>query len=708
MASALHEDSISKAKNVYREYVSYPVILDGHLSLCESHSKESPELFNVTAVWGQKNLIKQEEDRFKTGSQISIALANVMPLESSTFPMLTQALLECPSPSGKLQAVLLPPSEGEGDRKKQMLQIYSQQACIQSIDLAKSHGNVNVGDIFSGICWSQEEDKLVYAAEKKRAKSRSFFSENNSETPESDVTPGREYEYYEHWGEQMRECVSPQIFVLERSKEEARVLENLPDGYSFGQPVLADSNSIVCIGVRSDPFRLGLRVCFNRTGYLFHLAIDGSFCDRLGENGRLVFAPRFSPERDLLVCLDHSSHGPHMSECRVILIDWKTKQLKLVVDSPDATTPGLRGLFCYGLPRNCFSADASHVFLSSYNRAFEDIYSVSLQEQRVSQVTEDAGTWTLLDVCQNVLLASFSTPSDPPRLMAGVFHDGAINQWVQITKYTGSCRFQQLRWEVRQFAVSDTSEQIDVTLVHPVDLPKDKKAPLAVYLHGGPHSPCTVKFCLWISCLSRLGFLCVVPNFRGTIGYSRSSIRSLVGRVGRQDVDDVQRVVEQVLAEGLCDPERVVCFGGSHGGFLGAHLLGQFPKVYRAAVIRNPVTNLASMVGVTDIPDWCYFVCGHEYTQSTILTGEVLDSMLSKSPIVYAKEVQASQLIFIGERDCRVPNSQGLAYFRLLKSLGKDVKLLSYPKSNHSLSEASVEADVFVNGISFLLEAVSI
>ena len=696
-----------QAKSVYREYVSHPGILEGHLSLCESQGKESPDLFSVTTVWGQKNVLRQEEDRFKTGSLIRVAHTNVVPLEASTFPMLTQAQIEIPSPSGDLQAVVLPPSETEGNAKKQILQIYTQQTFIQSFDLAKSHGNVNIGDLFSGVSWSPGEDKLVYAAEEKRAKSRSFFSEKSPDTSLGDVTPGREYEYHEHWGEQMRECFSPQIFILDRGREEVRMLENLPEEYSFGQPIFADNNSIVCIGVRRDPFRLGLRACFNRTGYLFHLALDGSFCDRLGDNGRLAFAPRFSPARDLLVFLDQSSHGPHMSECRVMAIDWKTKQLNLVVESPDTALLGLRGLFCYSLPRNCFSADGCHLFLSSYSQAFGEIYSVSLQEQRISQVTNEPGTWTLLDVCQNLLLASFSTPNTPPLLKVGVFHEGAINQWVQVTERSSYCRFRQLKWEVRKFVVSDNSEQIDAIIVHPLDLPKGKKAPLAVCLHGGPHSPCTAQFSLWVSCLARLGFFCLVPNFRGTIGYSRSSIRSLIGKVGRQDVDDVQRTVEHVLSEGLCDPERVVCFGGSHGGFIAAHLVGQFPKVYKAAVMRNPVTNLASMVGVTDIPDWCYLECGHEYTQSTILTGEVLDSMLSKSPIIYAKEVQASLLIFLGERDCRVPNSQGLAYFRLLKSLGRDVRLLSYPKSNHSLGEAPVEADGFVNGISFLLEAIS-
>ena len=46
--------------------------------------------------------------------------------------------------------------------------------------------------------------------------------------------------------------------------------------------------------------------------------------------------------------------------------------------------------------------------------------------------------------------------------------------------------------------------------------------------------------------------------------------------------------------------------GGSHGGFLTAHLMGQHPERFRCAGLRNPALGLDTLALLSDIPDWGY------------------------------------------------------------------------------------------------------
>ena len=43
----------------------------------------------------------------------------------------------------------------------------------------------------------------------------------------------------------------------------------------------------------------------------------------------------------------------------------------------------------------------------------------------------------------------------------------------------------------------------------------------------------------------------------------------------KQDVNDVLTALDFVIKRGLIDPSRVAVVGGSHGGFLTTHLIGQ-------------------------------------------------------------------------------------------------------------------------------------
>lgn len=47
-----------------------------------------------------------------------------------------------------------------------------------------------------------------------------------------------------------------------------------------------------------------------------------------------------------------------------------------------------------------------------------------------------------------------------------------------------------------------------------------------------------------------------------------------------QDVNDVLTAIDHVVNLGLASPSKIALLGGSHGGFLTTHLIGQVLSIY--------------------------------------------------------------------------------------------------------------------------------
>ena len=52
-----------------------------------------------------------------------------------------------------------------------------------------------------------------------------------------------------------------------------------------------------------------------------------------------------------------------------------------------------------------------------------------------------------------------------------------------------------------------------------------------------------------------------------------------------QDVNDVLAAIDHVIDMGLADPSKIAVMGGSHGGFLTTHLIGQVQFSRRILVV---------------------------------------------------------------------------------------------------------------------------
>ncbi len=124
---------------------------------------------------------------------------------------------------------------------------------------------------------------------------------------------------------------------------------------------------------------------------------------------------------------------------------------------------------------------------------------------------------------------------------------------------------------------------------------------------------------------------------------------------------------------------------------------------FRSVASRNGVLNLASMAGVTDIPDWVSVEGGWPCPPGRSSGSESLRSFYNRSPIAQASKLEAPVLLLVGSEDLRVPKFQSIEYFHHLKSLGKDVRMNIY-EDCHPLKELNVQANVMVNMALFFKE----
>jgi dipeptidyl aminopeptidase/acylaminoacyl peptidase len=123
------------------------------------------------------------------------------------------------------------------------------------------------------------------------------------------------------------------------------------------------------------------------------------------------------------------------------------------------------------------------------------------------------------------------------------------------------------------------------------------RCPWVLRPHGGPHAACMDLFNVEISLLLASGVAVILPNYRGSLGYGAAFAQALIGHVGEMDVTDcaalTRAALQQFSAE--LDPDRGAVYGGSHGGFLTAWLLGSaaHSELYACGVLWNPVVDLA-------------------------------------------------------------------------------------------------------------------
>ncbi|KAJ7217689.1 Alpha/Beta hydrolase protein [Mycena pura] len=225
--------------------------------------------------------------------------------------------------------------------------------------------------------------------------------------------------------------------------------------------------------------------------------------------------------------------------------------------------------------------------------------------------------------------------------------------------------------------------------------------PTVLFLHGGPYRSSTLTlrpdympyFCNWRETLAWSGYLVISPNYRGTKhihettgqgrGHEFAHAASL--GVGVLDWPDCDSMVDEMIARGIADPDRLGVGGWSHGGSIAAWGVTKTKTRYRAAIVGAGATNWEGMVMESGSPE-LEVKCTAYHVPWDFDAPE--KSTRKTSPVHSVAGVSTAVLILHGDKDERVPLGQAVGFWRGLKRCaterGKEAaELVVYPREPH-------------------------
>ncbi|MFI5953970.1 serine hydrolase [Cryptosporangium sp. NPDC051539] len=231
--------------------------------------------------------------------------------------------------------------------------------------------------------------------------------------------------------------------------------------------------------------------------------------------------------------------------------------------------------------------------------------------------------------------------------------------------------------EERWFTISDGT-RVQAWLLR--DPARSGPRPLLLDIHGGPHNAWNAaadEMHLYHQELVDRGWVVLLVNPRGSDGYGEAFYDGAHGRWGVADAADFLEPLDELVAEGLADPDRLAVSGYSYGGFMTCWLTGHDDR-FAAAVAGGTVSDLVSISGSSDD---AHFLSAFELGG---LLWEKPAEYAAMSPLTHVADVRTPTLVLHGAEDRTCPVGQAQQWHTALRQLGVPTRLVVYPEASHA------------------------
>ena len=385
---------------------------------------------------------------------------------------------------------------------------------------------------------------------------------------------------------------------------------------------------------------------------IFELNIEKKKLTKLSPDGGVFTSPKISPDGDLVAFIGNPNRD--FSSVAFNIYTVKNNRTKVHTKNLSAS------------PENLFWLSKTKLAFEVDERGSANIKILDIQRSSVSNVLNKfKDQFYLTSTNENKLFGVYATSSRPGEL--ATIEDGKIKVLSKFNEIVLSQYSLGKTNEINYQAPDGTDVQ--GWYIVPPDFDKNKKYPLVLIIHGGPHAMYRPQFnYLWHQFASD-GYVVLYTNPRGSTGYG-SDFANVIDNdyPGQGDLSDLLAGVDHVTDLGFIDEDNMYVQGCSGGGVLTAWVVGHDDR-FAAAASLCPVTNWISMVGTTDIPAWTFEWFDVPFWEDP-------KNWLDRSPIMRTGYIKTPTLFMTGVLDIRTPMPQTEEMYVALKEAGVDTVLV--------------------------------
>ncbi len=330
-----------------------------------------------------------------------------------------------------------------------------------------------------------------------------------------------------------------------------------------------------------------------------------------------------------------------------------------------------------------FTADGQAVLALVEDDGAQNLMRFPVDDTASTRLTTGLRTLKSFDLAGDHFIALQSTPDRPYEIFAIENHGEARALTRQNNALLAELRVAPT--EAARFHSADGTE-VHGFIVHPAVPPAAAvKPPALLRPHGGPQAQYSAEFNLEAQIFAARGYTVILPNPRGSTGRGTAYALGIYAAWGSVDVQDDLAAVDDAIARGLADPDRLGVGGWSYGGMSTNYLIASTTR-FKAATSGASIANILAGYGTDE------YIRDYENELGSPWKNPDAWQRISY-PYFHADRIKTPTLFLGGDADFNVPLLNGEQMYQTLRTLGVPTELVIYPGQFHRLTKPSYIID---------------